>query len=109
MLTTGNIWQGIPSYPLPDEMIQVLHQKEQIKIEKIVSSGQSSPPGFWYDQPQNEWVIMLSGAASIRLQKPDKLISLLPGDFLFIPAHHLHRVENTSHEENTVWLAFFYS
>ncbi len=108
MLLTDNIEKGIPPFPLPAEMIQVIHQNEVIKIEKIVSSGQSSPPGFWYDQTLNEWVILLSGAASVRLQKPDKVISLLPGDFLYIPAHQLHRVESTSSEQNTIWLAIFF-
>lgn len=79
-----------------------------VRIERIVSRGQSSPPGFWYDQEQHEWVVLLKGEASLRLAGCDELVRLAPGDYLNIPAHAKHRVESTSATEDTVWLAVFY-
>jgi cupin 2 domain-containing protein len=71
-----------------------------------VSHGHASPEGFWYDQSQSEWVIVLSGAA--RLQFEDETLDLGPGDYVNIPAHHRHRVAWTTPTEPTVWLVAFY-
>jgi cupin 2 domain-containing protein len=104
----SNLFVDLPDFPIPEEISTVLYDNDKVKIERIVSTGQASPPGFWYDQPQQEWVILLSGSAVIRFNDREKLISLQKGDFLMIPAHQLHRVESTSQEENTLWLAFFF-
>ena len=104
-----NLFADLPDFPVPEEISTVLYNNDKVKIERIVSTGQASPPGFWYDQPQQEWVILLSGSAVIRFKDPENLISLQKGDFLAIPAHQLHRVESTSQEGNTLWLAFFFS
>lgn len=79
-----------------------------MRIERIVSHGHKSPEGFWYDQDQHEWVMLLKGAAKLRVESQQQLIELWPGDFLNIPAHERHRVEWTTADEPTVWLAIFY-
>ena len=92
---------------LPDELVTVLAENEHVRIERIVSRGHASPEGFWYDQSQSEWVVVISGAA--RLQFEDGTIELEPGDYANIPAHKKHRVAWTTPAEPTVWLAVFYS
>ncbi|MEO8496473.1 MAG: cupin domain-containing protein, partial [Planctomycetota bacterium] len=66
-----------------------------------------SAEGFWYNQQEHEWVVVLQGAA--RLQFEDELVELRPGDFVNIPAHRKHRVEWTTPDEPTIWLAVFYA
>jgi len=79
-----------------------------IRIERIVSLGQASPPGFWYDQAEAEWVLLLAGAARLRFaDEPDaRLIG--PGDWVEIAPHRRHRVDWTDPAQPTVWLAVFY-
>ena len=77
-----------------------------MRLERIVSHGHSSPEGFWYDQPEDEWVMLLQGAA--RLEFEDSLMEMRPGDCLNIPAHRRHRVAWTTPEGPTVWLALFH-
>ncbi len=81
--------------------------RDNVRVERIVSRGHSSPPGFWYDQTDNEWVILLSGSARLLFQGERDPISLGPGDYLDIPAHKRHRVEWTDPDQDTVWLAVF--
>ena len=76
-----------------------------MRIERIVSTGQASPPGFWYDQPDDEFVVLLAGAASLRFEAGDVTLDLKPGDWVEIPAHVRHRVEATQADPPTVWLA----
>ena len=80
----------------------------QVRIERIVSTGQASPPGFWYDQDWGEWVVLLSGAARLRLAEEAEARRLAPGDWVDIPAHCRHRVEWTDPDQPTVWLAVHY-
>jgi len=79
-----------------------------VRIERIVSLGQASPPGFWYDQAEAEWVLLLAGAARMRFaDEPDaRLIG--PGDWVEIAPHRRHRVDWTDPAQPTVWLAVFY-
>jgi cupin 2 domain-containing protein len=100
-----NLLSNLPQN-LPEELTTVLQQGHGVRIERIVSKGHKSPEGFWYDQPENEWVMVLHGAA--RLQFEDRVVEMLPGDSINIPADHKHRVEWTSPSEPTVWLAVFY-
>lgn len=76
-----------------------------VKIERIVSHGQASPPGFWYDQDFAEWVLVLAGSAALRFDGEAAARVLLPGDHLFIPARRKHRVEWTDAAGATIWLA----
>jgi cupin 2 domain-containing protein len=100
-----NIYSDIPP-ALPEELVQALVKNASCRIERIVSQSHASPPGFWYDQQENEWVLLLQGAAKLRFE--NELVEMKPGDFLIIPAHRKHRVEWTNPDEPTVWLAVFY-
>ena len=103
----GNIFNGIPE-DLPDELTEVLAKSGKVRIERILSKGQASPEGFWYDQEQDEFVILLQGAAKLRLEGENDLMSIKTGHWLTIPAHKRHRVEWTSPSEETIWLAVHY-
>ncbi len=100
-----NLFTDIPQ-PLPDELVTTLLESKNFRIERIISRGHASPNGFWYDQDHNEWVVVLQGAA--RLMSEDETVELKPGDFVSIPAHKKHRVEWTTPDEPTIWLAVFY-
>jgi len=76
-----------------------------LKIERIISQGQASPPGFWYDQAWNEWVILLKGSATLQFEDEPATRALGAGDYVFIPARKRHRVEWTEPQQPTVWLA----
>ena len=105
----GNIFKDIP-LDLPDELIEKIagDDKKDITIERIISRGHTSPPDFWYDQDRNEFIIVLKGKAGLLFKDRDEIIELSPGDYIEIPAHALHRVEWSSPEEDTVWLAIHY-
>jgi cupin 2 domain-containing protein len=102
-----NIFRKIPS-ELPEELVQELLTRDGLRIERIVSRGHRSPPGHWYDQDENEWVILLSGRARLVFEDGAESIELRPGDYVEIPAHVRHRVEETSADQDAVWLAVFY-
>ena len=90
------------------EQVVALLSRPGLRIEKIVSNGQSSPAGFWYDQPEAEWVVVLSGEARLRFEDEARPRKLGPGDFVDIPAHRRHRVDWTHPDQPTVWLAVHY-
>ena len=98
--------------PLPDadatERVDALLTRPHLRIERIVSRGQASPPGFWYDQPEAEWVLVLAGAARLRFEEETEARVLGPGDWVDIAPHRRHRVDWTDPEAPTVWLAVFY-
>lgn len=106
-MQTANIFNHLPS-ALSVEVTDCLLQSGALKIERIVSQGQHSPIDFWYEQEQNEWVILLQGAATLRFEAGDRRIDLLPGDYVHIPALERHRVESTTPDQASVWLAVFY-
>ncbi len=89
---TQNIFAGV-SDRLNDERIDAIVSADVVRIERIVSTGQASPPGFWYDQDWNEWVTVLSGSTSLLFEGEAEPCALGPGDFVNIPAHARHRVE----------------
>ena len=103
-----NLFKALP-IDLSKEVGEILAQSNSVRIERIVSFGQSSPEGFWYDQDQAEWVIVLQGEAKLLLEGDEKPIHLTTGDHLTIPAHLKHRVEWTMLDAPTIWLAVFYS
>lgn len=105
MTNAPNIFTELPS-DLPEELFTKLLQAPGIRIERIVSQGHCSPDGFWYDQDQAEWVLVLKGAA--RIQFSDRVLELRPGDFVNISAHQRHRVAWTTPDEPTIWLAVHY-
>lgn len=89
------------------ERVAVLAQAGTTRIERIVSWGQCSPVGFWYEQREAEWVALVRGRARLRLSGPDELRDLVPGDWIWIAAHRRHRVEWTDPDGPTVWIAVF--
>jgi len=89
----------------PEEVFQDLLTRPGIKIERIVSTGQSSPPGFWYDQGWAEWVLVIAGSAAVQFEDEAEPRRLGVGDYLFIAAGRRHRVAWTDASQPTVWLA----
>ena len=90
----------------PDrEVVTVLHEDEYTRIEKILSAGQQSPDGFWYDQEETEWVSVLQGNAVLEFE--DRKVFLSKGDQYLIPAHCRHRVMETSSDPVCIWLCVF--
>lgn len=102
-----NLLADIPA-DLPDELVDVLASSPAVRVERIVSRGHASPAGFWYDQAEHEWVLVVAGAATLRFADGRRL-ELGPGDWIDIPAGVRHRVDRTSADEDTVWLAVFYA
>jgi len=102
----ANIFASLPC-DLDEEMIQDLVTHENARIHRIISKGHSSPETGWYDQEENEWVIVLQGAGTVLFENGAE-VKLARGDYLDIPAHARHRVSWTSPDEITVWLAIFY-
>src|SRR5690554_4510519 len=103
-MTLRNLLTPLPDRPA-DEVFEPLLQRQGLRLERIVSVGHTTPPGQWYDQEQDEWVMLLQGAARLRLVDPEEDVTLQPGDSLLIPAHRRHRVEWTEPETETIWLA----
>ncbi|WP_089723871.1 cupin domain-containing protein [Candidatus Thiosymbion oneisti] len=101
-----NIYAKIPA-DLSNEVFEVLVQSKKVKIERIVSKGHTSPDTGWYDQEQNEWVIVLKGNADISFEN-GPVINLKEGEYINIPAYKRHKVINTSIIPETVWLAVHY-
>lgn len=104
----GNLFAGIDEEKRDEELLTTLAERPGGRIERIVSTGQASPPGFWYDQDWGEWVVLLTGAARLRLAEEAEARRLAPGDWVDIPAHCRHRVEWTDPDQPTVWLAVHY-
>ncbi len=102
----NNIFKNIPD-KIDEEIIENLINAGNVRIERIISHGQASPECFWYDQDENEFVIVLSGYGQIKFEDGE-IIDMKEGDWLYIPAHKKHRVEQTDKENKTVWLAVFF-
>ena len=105
--TTGNLLANLPT-ELADEALEVLAEAKHLRIERIISRGQASPEGTWYDQPQSEFVVLIRGEAHVLFEGEAAPHELSPGDYLIIPAHCRHRVEWTTLDEPSVWLAVHY-
>ncbi|WP_265949725.1 cupin domain-containing protein [Dechloromonas sp. A34] len=102
------LFDALPALSAPEQFTELL-ARPGLRIERIVSSGQASPPGFWYDQPDGEWVLVVQGEASLRFADEDQPRQLKAGDFIDIAAHRRHRVEWTTPEQQTIWLAIHYA
>lgn len=103
----NNLFANLPAQ-LPEELISVVAASQQVRIERIVSNGHSSPTGFWYDQDEHEWVVVLTGEAKLMCEGDEGPITMKPGDYVNIPAHRKHRVQWTTPDGPTIWLAVFY-
>lgn len=106
-MTKNNIFSDLPA-SLDQEVFEDILKRENIRIERIISLGHSAPETGWFDQDENEWVIVLTGSASLLFEGEDE-IELSAGDYLMIPAHQRHRVLKTDPEQPTIWLAIFFS
>lgn len=94
-----------PPQPLPEgEQFEAIVQNQSLLIERIISAGQTTPEGEWYDQERDEWVILLQGEATLSYADGSQ-IQLQAGDYLLIAAHQKHRVEYTSSNPPCIWLA----
>jgi cupin 2 domain-containing protein len=100
-----NFFRDLP-VPGPDESIEVLTSAPGFRIERIVSRGHHSPEGFWFDQSDDEWVLLLAGAAAVAFDN-GHVVPLAPGDWLELPAHVRHRVAWTDPSKDTIWLAVY--
>jgi cupin 2 domain-containing protein len=106
-MESGNLYQQIPAQ-LPAEISECLMSSGRVRIERIVSRGHHSEPGFWYDQNENEWVLLVQGEARLRFKEGNRTVHLTPGAYVNIAAHAQHRVDWTKADDETIWLAVFY-
>jgi cupin 2 domain-containing protein len=102
----NNIFDDIPAN-LHKEVIESLVDSENVRIERIISKGHTSPDTGWYDQDRNEWVVVLKGAAVLSFSDKSS-VSLKAGDHIKIPAHEKHKVTWTDPDTETIWLAIHY-
>lgn len=103
MAVVRNLFTDLPTIASGErEACETLLEEGGVKIERIVSCSAASPEGFWYDQAQDEWVVVVKGEATLMIF-PEERVSLKTGDHVYLPAHCRHRVEWTSGE--TVWVA----
>jgi len=105
-LKKSDIFDNIPK-DLTNEFFEDIVLSDNVKIEKIISKGHTSPKDGWYNQEQNEWVIVLKGEGIISFED-EKQICLKSGEYINIPAHKKHKVSWTKPDEETIWLAVFY-
>jgi len=102
-----NIFSDLPKMMI-EEMAEALLDTRHFRLERIISSGQGTASGEWYDQDTSEWVILLGGSAGLLFEGETEACVMRPGDYVHIPAHRRHRVEWTDPEQKTIWLALHY-
>ena len=101
-----NIFENIPA-ELKDELIETIAQKGNVRVERIISRGHVTPENKWYDQDEDEFVLLLRGEARLLFEN-NEIVKLKAGDYLIIPAHKKHRVVFTSENIDAVWLTVFF-
>ncbi|GHA22735.1 cupin domain-containing protein [Oceanisphaera arctica] len=102
-----NIAENMPSDLSSEHFLDLLNTPN-VRIERIVSKGHSSPEAGWYDQDEDEWVMVLEGSGTLAFED-GREVTLNKGDFIHIPAHDRHKVSHTRPDGITVWLAIFFS
>jgi cupin 2 domain-containing protein len=107
VLTSGNLFQ-LPHPQSEAEVFTPLLETPHLRVERIVSSGQTTPPGEWYDQVEAEWVVVLQGEATLTYDD-GRTLTMATGDYVLIPPHTRHRVDYTSSEPPCLWLAIHWS
>lgn len=107
-MKSGNLYRQIPT-ELPKEISECLLLANGFRIERIVSRAHQTEAGFWYDQDDNEWVLLLAGEAELQFRESNEILHLTQGTYVNIPAHVQHRVRWTIENQETIWLAVFYS
>jgi len=103
----GNLLLDLPA-PAAAEVVETLLEARGLRLERIVSFGQATPAGEWYDGETNEWVAVLRGRGRLAFEGEEALVEMGPGDAVLIPAQRRHRVEWTDAREPTVWLALHF-
>ena len=101
---SGNLLRNIAPAG-PEEEVTPLLETLGARVVRIVSHAHASPPGFWYDQAEAEWVLVVAGSAGLLVEGESSVRGLGPGDYVLIPPHVRHRVEWTAGDQPTVWLA----
>ena len=101
---SGNLFTDLPDAQ-PDEAVDTLLAGGAFRLVRIISTGQATPEGEWYDQAEDEWVVLLRGRAGLHFEDEAAERVLAPGDWINISAHRRHRVTWTAADEATVWLA----
>lgn len=109
MLVAGNLLGGLPREPRAAELIETLCELPGLRIERIVSTGQATAEGEWYDQETDEWVMVVKGSARLRIAGEAEDRALGEGDFVLLPAHCRHRVVWTQADPPTIWLAIHFA
>jgi cupin 2 domain-containing protein len=107
LASSGNLFEQAHG-DVRQETVTSLVDSPTLKIEWIVSLGQQSPPGFWYDEPWAEWAVVLAGSAGLRFEDEAEVRVLSAGDYVLIPARAKHRVEWTAKDQATIWLAIHF-
>jgi cupin 2 domain-containing protein len=102
-----NLFDGLPRQA-DEELFTELFRRKGVRVERIVSTGQSTPADKPYNQEYDEWVLLVSGLAGLWIEGEGEC-ELRPGDYFLIPAHRPHRVTWTAKSEPTVWLAVHFS
>jgi cupin 2 domain-containing protein len=100
----GNFFKDVP-LGLSTELFETLLQNDNVRIERIISKGHMTPPGEWYDQDRDEWVLLLRGVARLSFDGDCAPLEMVAGDYVFIPAHCKHRVDWTDPQQESIWLA----
>ncbi len=106
-MRTGNLFADLAARTAEETFVP-LAQGKRFRLERIVSTGHASPPDAWYDQADDEWVVLLRGRAALRYADGG-VLEMAPGDHVLIPAHVRHRVEWTAADEPTVWLGLHFA
>lgn len=106
-MDSGNLLAQLPE-DRSQEHFEALLARPGLRLERIVSHGQATPDGVWYDQATEEWVLLIAGAAALRIEGEAEARRLQVGDWIRLPAHCRHRVEWTAADCETVWLALHY-
>lgn len=107
-MPVGNLLAELPADSTGGEVFTPLLAGGRFRVERIVSFGHASPEGFWYQQAEAEWVMVVSGAAGLRFEG-EEVVELRAGAYVNIPAGRRHRVEWTEAGVATVWLAIHYA
>jgi cupin 2 domain-containing protein len=100
-IRADNLFANLPELSIPEQSLSLFGNRA-VNIERIVSHSYSSPPGFWYDQDEDEWVMVVRGEATLEFEKQE-FVWMKEGDYVTIPRHVKHRVHQTGPE--TIWLA----
>lgn len=107
-IEAGSLREGLPAAPQAEELVNILSEGPGLRVERIVSTGQASPGDQWYDQVRDEFVLLVAGAACLRIEGEVADRTLAPGDWIMLPAHCRHRVTWTQSLPPTIWLAIHY-